>query len=361
MRWPLHPLPLPAEALSSWLRRLAKPYDLTTEQLLADGLGHVPLTDRQLDTDPPEHLLDLLADRTGVGRARIGRMTLGGLLPPEMSGAGRSLFESHAQHHSILLPRAAKCPKSVKDDWHAWETTARYRLPWVCPACFEQTHERHIKLTWLFPIAASCPTHNTFLVTRDLVGIIDLRPNKPKKREVPPSVATLDRCTEAAIVTGRVELPHVGLSAATWFQLLRVVLDELNTPLASTGSARHFITSIWRTSRITTRARASARAAYEDLKANQQTQFLEAAAVALQRVISRSDEGHGEDVGLLGGIAPDKAARTVAHADAARRALEPEPPRCARDKTTRHPTDMAAALKMVEVGRITFPTEARNR
>lgn len=38
-RWPLHPKPSPGEALSSWLTRLARLYDLSLPELLRHNLG----------------------------------------------------------------------------------------------------------------------------------------------------------------------------------------------------------------------------------------------------------------------------------------------------------------------------------
>ncbi|WP_364746451.1 TniQ family protein [Arthrobacter sp. LAR12-1-1.1] len=53
-RWPLHPAPAEAEALSSWLNRLAGTYRMDTSALLEHGLGHGRIQDRQLDENPPD-------------------------------------------------------------------------------------------------------------------------------------------------------------------------------------------------------------------------------------------------------------------------------------------------------------------
>ncbi|AOT03649.1 TniQ family protein [Arthrobacter sp. U41] len=67
-RWPLHPAPAEAEALSSWLNRLAGTYRMDTSALLEHGLGQGRIQDRQLDENPPATLLTELARCSGVGR-----------------------------------------------------------------------------------------------------------------------------------------------------------------------------------------------------------------------------------------------------------------------------------------------------
>lgn len=53
-RWPLHPPPSPLEALSSWLDRLARLYDLSVKDLLTHNLDLPGLAvPADLDVDPP--------------------------------------------------------------------------------------------------------------------------------------------------------------------------------------------------------------------------------------------------------------------------------------------------------------------
>ncbi|MDJ0459688.1 hypothetical protein PUN71_020975 [Arthrobacter sp. NQ7] len=42
-----------------------------SHQLLEHGLGHRELSDAELDLNPPPHLLDELANRTGLEQHRV--------------------------------------------------------------------------------------------------------------------------------------------------------------------------------------------------------------------------------------------------------------------------------------------------
>jgi len=77
-RWPLHPRPIAGEELSSWLGRIATLYELSVQDLVVHNLGHPALSNVELDLAPPETLLTLISERTGVAVARIRSMTLKG-------------------------------------------------------------------------------------------------------------------------------------------------------------------------------------------------------------------------------------------------------------------------------------------
>lgn len=78
-RWPLHPQPGPLESLSSWLDRLARPYEIRVADLLTRNLGLVDVAvPDDLDYDPPAAMLAALAEHSGVEVARLRAMTLAG-------------------------------------------------------------------------------------------------------------------------------------------------------------------------------------------------------------------------------------------------------------------------------------------
>src|SRR3954452_10698472 len=82
-RLPLHPRPLPHEALSSWVDRLAAAYGLGRHGFLRAAFGADPAPDdAALDTgDGPPGLMTALVDRTGVPPGRVRAMTLAGYAP----------------------------------------------------------------------------------------------------------------------------------------------------------------------------------------------------------------------------------------------------------------------------------------
>ncbi|GAA2353747.1 TniQ family protein [Streptomyces violaceusniger] len=108
-RWPLHPQPGPLESLSSWLERLARPYEIRVEDLLTRNLGlDMPVPD-DLDYDPPAAMLAALAMRTGVETARLRAMTLAGWEPWLIEGLTapiedtQPVFDAYVRDNSVLL------------------------------------------------------------------------------------------------------------------------------------------------------------------------------------------------------------------------------------------------------------------
>jgi len=75
-RWPLHPAPREAEALSSWLNRVALCYHMEVSELLEHDLGHGQVDD--LDTAPPLALLAMLSQRSGIELDRLRCMSFAG-------------------------------------------------------------------------------------------------------------------------------------------------------------------------------------------------------------------------------------------------------------------------------------------
>lgn len=348
-RWPLHPRPFAGEALSSWLTRIAAVYDFNSKEPLLRDLSVPPLSNQCLDIEPPEQLFDLLEERTGVARQRIRRMTLKGLLPESVSISGPSGFEAYAQSLSIALPSDTVRAKRIPATWTPWWSAGRYLRPWVCPECVADRHIRHMKLAWLLPIMATCPTHNLFLVSSDLIGIIDLRPNKPSPRAVPASLIELDCLTETAIATGQAVFSSQTVDITTWMQILRTLLDELNTPLGATGAAWPLVKVIWRIARCSMRARAQSHLPFEGLKIEQQLQFLEAAAVAFKLIATKEAAGHGTNVGMIGGAASRPASRRDDRA-----AFSPgrDDPRCTQPPATRLPKPLSAEALIAAVDRV---------
>lgn len=112
-RWPVHPRPIPGEALTSWLHRIADRYGITLDDLAFD-IGHSLERDTDLDLAPPDGLIEQLAIRTGVSSDRIHPMSISGYTPwllddiepgPDMfSTYLRAVRSNDGRHHTGIGP-----------------------------------------------------------------------------------------------------------------------------------------------------------------------------------------------------------------------------------------------------------------
>ncbi|CCH32988.1 TniQ family protein [Actinosynnema sp. NPDC047251] len=156
-RWPLHPQPGPLESLSSWLRRLARLYDLPAKDLLTHNLGLVDLqVPELLDGCPPEAMLAAIAERTGVDLARLRMMTLAGWSPwlfdPPSPNQDREVFDNYVRDNSVLFPPRA-APSYQLNRGRPWDG------PWICgpglrracPLCAADA-DRGTGLLWQLPL-----------------------------------------------------------------------------------------------------------------------------------------------------------------------------------------------------------------
>ncbi|WP_430782323.1 TniQ family protein [Actinoplanes sp. G11-F43] len=288
-RWPLHPPPGSLEALSSWLARLAELYHLPVASLLADNLGLVGFTvPDDLDHNPPAAMLTALADRTGVDLAQIQATTLAGwrpwLLDTLDAPDRQTSFDNYVRAHSVLLAPRTSIGNGLR----------RYRFwrgPWLprhwmnraCPLC-AVLPGRGRALIGRLPLMVSCGEHGCRLedaVTVDIAIALHGRPPDPVPVAEP--LAALDRYTQQALLTGRVNLPGRDIHAGVWFRLLRTLLHELSLSPSTAGQVGgRMLKLIWETVGQPVRAGMGTWKPYEQMGWPAQETMLNAAAVALQ-------------------------------------------------------------------------------
>jgi hypothetical protein len=305
-RWPIHPIPYRAEALSSWLARIAASYELTTNDLLVHDLSLGPLSERQLDIDPPEGLFTKLNKRTGVATDRVRRMTARAFSTrlATKSISSRELFEVYAARYSVLFSERHGSFEEIDEDWRPWISNDRFKEPWVCEGCLEGGSKPHIKLHWKFPITLSCPAHRQFLKPITLMGNIDLRPLVARQRTPPTYIVQLDAATEQAMLGRDIKLGRVRIPANIWFPLLRSCLTELDTPPKSAGRYHYDLRDLWRCCNLKPRGGAPEGWRFEDLTVEYQARFLEMAALTICLLADRQLQGKGRDLHLIRGPGP---------------------------------------------------------
>ena len=149
-------------------------------------------------------------------------------------------------------------------------------------------------------------------------------------------VAALDRYTQQALLTGRVNLPGRDVHAGVWFRLLRTLLHEVSLSPSTAGQiGRRTLNLIWEAVGQPVRAGLGTWKPYEEMEWPVQEMMLNAAAVALQlaadgRISARGGLGSaiqpaptrwaytGDPLALHGGVWPDLTAAAEAALDQAR-------------------------------------------
>lgn len=309
---------------SSWLDRIAVLYKLTTEQLIGPRNLTLaqPYPAYQLDVDPPPAVLAALAERTGVPVMRLQAMTLAGWvpcltdeLPPLNARRVVQVFYNYVRANPVLFPfgeAGLQDPEGQLRNWAGpWQPPKP--LNRACPVCLTEPG-RGRDLMWRFLLVLGCGVHGCYL--EDLYTatfhtlLNDGRPMPP--RLIPEPLATLERYTYGALITGQVSLPGRAVPAVVWFWLLRSLLDEVSLAITSRHTRpRTTLTKIWETTDLPPRGGLNVWTPYEVLEPDQQHAMMTAAATALDLAV------RGEIVaeGRLGSAIQPPAPRHVYSGD----------------------------------------------
>ncbi|GAB2721871.1 TniQ family protein [Arthrobacter bambusae] len=299
-RWPVHPAPLPGEALSSWLRRIADRYGASLE-VLGSALGYPLAAPEELDTFPPAGFARELARRTGVDVHRIRRMSFSGWTPwlIEQMEPDPEAFTSYTRQFSVLLPAGRLRPREIPA-WRAW-LPSRPALR-ACPQCIAMSTPPYpYQLLWLLPLTLSCPFHGCLLEPRQKAATYfsDWERKPPTPRPADARVLAMDDRTWHAMTTGSVHLPRRQVHAGIWFRLIRTIIDELGATLTEYRTARRMILRIWQEAGYPFRAGPLSWRPHEDYPLAVQLHTLEATATAIQFLESRALTGLGPDAAFF--------------------------------------------------------------
>ncbi len=224
--WPIVPPPLPGEALTSWLLRIAGVYGLLTAELLGARhrlIGGWPLAGAAPKADD----LRWLSDKTGHPPEAIRAMTPASLVPALLDGLAfpQATLERAIGRHALLTVPGQWAVRQEAMPWIDPSWIGR----WACVGCLEEAPVPYRRLHWDFPWMLTCPRHGTFL-RRTLVwpgkGWTPAGP--PVARRGPDgSLLRLDALTREAITRGSVALTHTTLVGGSWVRLLRAALEEV--------------------------------------------------------------------------------------------------------------------------------------
>lgn len=251
MRLPIHPRPLPHEALSSWVERILRSYPKSARVEVAHHLGltHQPI--RQLDFDLHDETSVKLSRATGVAMKRIEHMTVWSLRE-RIWGAGSdddSADGKEGAHYSFLLPDS-RFTLTEEDYQAAW--ISKYHRPYsrICGRCLDQDAVPYIRLIWQLPILASCPRHGVLLQFGGLPfegeRVRPVRLKDPHEETSSPGVRRHDQRTLQAISQGKVSGPSGVIPSVLWFRIIRGIIQELSRPLWAPKPKRKMVDKIRR-------------------------------------------------------------------------------------------------------------------
>jgi len=286
-----------------------------THDLLEHDLGHGQIDD--LDTAPPQSLLTVLSQRSGIEEDRLRCMSFAGWVPwllDSLDDRIPAALETYAFQLSILLPRSNRKLRTIAS-WRAWLPSRPIQR--ACPLCLNDQAAQAILLAWKLPLMLSCPVHGCWLESyRGIPGRLFGGENAGSlPRAASEAIAAMDRRTWQALTTGYVKLPRRRIHAGLWFRMLRTLLDELNTPISQCGACAGSIRYVWERCGQPLRAGQSLWRPYEILKPAVQLQMLEATATAIDlfesnAVIPLGEQGElflpEPQTGFTNGLAPDE-------------------------------------------------------
>jgi len=301
-RWPLHPEPSAGEALSSWLTRLARLYDLPVGELVRNNLG-APVDIRtprdlarlNLDLDPPGWVLSGLQERTGVDEQDLRRMMIAGWVPWLLDDIhpdeDTEAFTTYVRQATVLLP-PRRSPIGQATNWRPWlPAPGSELLNRACRQCVADPH-RGLTLMAKIPLMLTCPEHGCRLddVRGHPVDYLDwpdlIWPEAPEPaRPVTDAVLAMDRLTHEGLSTGTVHLARRPVHVGVWLRLLRTLLDEVATGSTRVPPSRvDELRRIWRETGYRFRDGLGVWKVYETLGWDRQQAMLEAAATALKLI-----------------------------------------------------------------------------
>ncbi len=301
-RFPLRPLPLPEEALSSWIARLAAAMGVGNEDVLVAGLDMPLLTDDQLDYQPPLTLLTRLAARTTVPVDALRAMMMEGYVPlliDQLTPAPDLMQTYTNQHWFFVRPEGRALQRS--QDLVPWQASVPPRL-WTCPRCLRDDARPYRRLYWRLAWMGSCPAHGVLLEERP--GLL-WAPASVQTTVAHPDLLFLDGLTLQAITGGTVVLPNGRrLHGGSWVRMVRAVIDELDLTMQEAQQARGTLRVFWTTHGLGYRAGVGRPRPFEMHPPERQRLLLTVAGTALRMLCTGEVASRSPWATLLAPCAP---------------------------------------------------------
>lgn len=291
-RLPIHPQPLPYEALSSWIDRLADAYGLAPWTFMERAFGF-SLRDDELNLAPPAGLLLTISERTGVSTEKLHAMTLAGYAPLLIDTVTpvEGLFETYVSQFPSLAPAERRFNRPIfrldQQYWLPWIVENKREYAPICRQCVIDDPIPFRRIYWCAAWMTCCPYHQEMLepglLSRPLRE--DLYAFAPR-RQASEKLVALDRLTLQAVTQGYVLLPHDGsINAAVWIRALRSLIDELVRPQYTLVGFKQVIASAWQLVGLPIHDGLSAGRIFEDMSREQREAIFTIAAETIDRLL----------------------------------------------------------------------------
>jgi hypothetical protein len=296
VRWPLHPLPLREESLSSWLHRLAHAYGEELPTWYQTTFQELFPSDKQLDVCPSTSILEQLSAGTGLSLHYLWGLTLNGYVPWMIDNLSNENSEDVAScyftQHCRLLPwkscSHAACPCANKrGNITPWLSTKK--TPLVCTKCLESDPIPYLRLYWRLTLMASCPFHRIRLTEQRYDWqrkMITKNKQSEGARTVSKEVQHVDQLSLQAITTGQVLLtPALRIDAGAYCRWLRWVISELFCQAVG----REAVNEIWYAAGVAVRLGLFEDSVFEELKIDERYAVLQVVGYMIKALPSGLD------------------------------------------------------------------------
>jgi hypothetical protein len=221
-RWPLHPVPVEGEAITSWIRRIANEYGIGWDILLHRTFGWPGTPYVDADSEIPQRVVQGLSVKTGIPASNIRLMTLPGQWERLLSVTTAPTAEEYLSRYEMLSASEAP-PSHFERGWKPWQSDR-----WIffaCRACVAENGTGFYRLIWRLPILRSCPIHGMMLERAAFIGYETRWLDKPEIAD--RAIRTMDALTWQGWTQGFVNLKHRCISVAEWLCILRCLIEEI--------------------------------------------------------------------------------------------------------------------------------------
>jgi len=264
------------------------------EDILVAGLDMPPLTDDQLDYQPPPALLTRLVERTNVPLDALRAMTVEGYVPlliDRLTPTPDLMQTSAGQYWFFVMPEGREPQRSqALVPWH--ERAQRHMR--TCPLCLRDDARPYRRIYWRLAWMGSCPDHGVLLEERPrLIWVQDDEDAQPPM-VAHPDLLFLDGLTLQAITMGAVVLPNGHrLHGGSWLRMVRALLDELCLTITEAQQASATLRIFWTTHGLGYREGVRQLRPFERHPPDRQRRLLTVAGTAIRmlcesHVVSRS-------------------------------------------------------------------------